>query len=279
MKFLRIVCLITLMGSLVSNSLHASEDVGAEVRFGDSLMLQQRFREAENVYERLAFIYPSYNDRLFIVQKMFSAATATGDYAFSLKLARAWQKDKAHQVVCVASDTVFQALYQLMNYEAVFREEMPDFCNSEWKDRAQYVRGLSRLWLSQNDEARTAFEGIPDTSPLQEKTQAALSRSKEMQNQPKLSPRLAAGLNAVLPGAGYGYAHRPQTAVACFIVNGLFIWGTYAAVHAKEPGLAVPLAMVSFAWYSGGIMGSYNAAKRENHSRQQRWIEPLELTH
>ena len=90
---------------------------------------------------------------------------------------------------------------------------------------------------------------------------------------------LAGGLNAALPGAGYLYANRPQTAAACFVVNGLFIWGTVASIHAKEPGLAALLAMFSFAWYWGGVYGAARAAGNETEGRLAAFVGPLELMH
>jgi len=126
-------------------------------------------------------------------------------------------------------------------------------------------------------EARQDFERIPVGSPLEMKAREAILGASRGPTIPLKSMGLAAGLNAILPGAGYAYANRPQTAAACFVVNGLFIWGTVASVHAKEPGLAALLSLFSLAGIGVVCTAPHSPPKEENQSRLSTLIEPLEL--
>ncbi len=81
----------------------------------------------------------------------------------------------------------------------------------------------------------------------------------------------------MIPGAGYGYARRPQTALAAFVINGLFIGGTYSAAHAGEPALAALLGLFSAGWYFGGIRGSADAARHTNEYDLQRLLDSVDI--
>ena len=267
------------MGAGLCQAAQPSEEEDRAVHFADSLMLQQRFRESELEYERLAATHPDYSGRMNVIQKMFDAAMATQDYAFTLKLARAWENELEGSASCLPSLFELQALYQLGNYSAVLKQPLPSLCASDKVNQDRYLRGLSRLHLWQGPEARQEFEQIPAGSDLSAQAAQAAQKSTSESLIPRKSPALAAGLNAVVPGAGYAYANRPQTAAACFVINGLFIWGTVASIHAKEPGLAALLSLFSFGWYWGGVYGAAQAAQKETQSRLAAFIEPLELTH
>jgi len=249
------------------------------VQFADSLMLQQRFRESELEYERFVATHPDDPERLAILRRMFDAAMASQDYTFTLKLARAWENKIDASTTCLPAIYEGHALYQLGNYPAVLRQPLPASCNSDLTNQNRYLRGLSLMRLRQWPQARQEFDRIPEDSALHSQAQLAAQKSLSGPGIPQKSPFLAASLNAVLPGAGYGYANRPQTAVACFVVNGLFIWGTVASVHAKEPGLAALLSLFSFGWYWGGVYGAAQAAQKETQSHLAAFIGPLELTH
>jgi len=259
----------------------ASADDGTNaVQFADSLMLQHRYRESELEYERWAWLHPDHPEQTKVLGKMFNAALATGDYNFTLALARAWQHSNVTHPACLPFYYEQRALYGLGNYSGVLRRPVqPPNCDAAVGDETIYLRGLSRLHLTQWPEAQKEFEQITPSSTLYAQAHQAAQQSPMGISIPHKSPGLAAGLNAVLPGAGYLYAKRPQTAAACFVVNGLFIWGTVAAVHAKEPGLAALLALFSFTWYWGGIYGSAQSAQKENQTQLSNFIQPFELSH
>jgi hypothetical protein len=260
-------------------AVQAPEEWDRAVHFADLLMLQQRFRESEVEYERLAATHPDHPARLKILQRMFDAAMATQDYSFTLTLARAWEQELQGTAVCLPLSYQQQALYQWGNYPAVLKQGFPPGCDQEMVSQNIYRRGLSRLHLRAWPEARQEFDRIPALSSLNAQARAASQQSVSGPLIPQKSPALAAGLNAIVPGSGYLYANRPQTAAACLVVNGLFIWGTVASIHAREPGLAALLSLFSFGWYFGGVMGSAQAAQKENQSRLSAFIEPFEIAH
>lgn len=80
------------------------------------------------------------------------------------------------------------------------------------------------------------------------------------------SPKKAATLNALLPGAGYAYIGQNQTALTALIVNALFIAATYEFFHHGYPAAGVITGGIEMGWYFGGINGGALAAKQYNEA-------------
>lgn len=81
---------------------------------------------------------------------------------------------------------------------------------------------------------------------------------------PLKSPRRAAGLSAVLPGAGQLYAERPQDALAAFLLNGVFIWATLEAFSRDNEVAGGILLFFEAGWYFGNIYSAINSTHKYN---------------
>lgn len=71
-------------------------------------------------------------------------------------------------------------------------------------------------------------------------------------------------MSAILPGSGYIYAERYGDGITAFLINGLFIAGTIAAIHQENYAVAGIVGGVGVPFYLGNIYGSANAAKKWN---------------
>jgi hypothetical protein len=253
----------------------AAESFDDRLRFGDFLMLEKRYHDAELEYERLAFSTTDAALRQKALQKAFDAALVSGEPSFLLTVARTWESREPQN--CLPSFYVERALYELNNHDGVVRQALPPGCSSELKAADDVLKGLSHYWQRDWAQGVDAFQRVPAESPLALRAQAAMAAAPKGESLKLKSPGLAAGLSAMVPGAGYAYANRPQTAAAALVVTGLFIAGTYGAAREGEPGLAALLGLFSFGWYFGGVSGSARAADRENHSRLSHFIAPFEL--
>ncbi len=92
---------------------------------------------------------------------------------------------------------------------------------------------------------------------------------------PTLRPWFAGTLSAILPGAGYLYAHRPGTAFTSLVINALFIWSFSDALHRENYGLASLLGLFGSGWYVGNIKGSADAAEQYNFDVRNGYIDTL----
>jgi hypothetical protein len=250
----------------------AASDPDLTLRFAESLMVQHRYREAELEWERLAVEHPQHPRRDLIMRNLLESAFLTNDQEFSLGVARAWMNGPEP---CLASVYVVRSLYALGNYPAIEKTAVPEPCSDTLRAERLYWLGLSLTRMKRWDEASAVFAGIQDPA-LKERSKAASSWSLRGHDLAWKSPAKAGIFSALLPGAGYAYANRPQTAFAAFLINGLFIWGSVSSAKAGNPGLAATLSLFSLGWYSGAIYGSVHAASRENEYQLNRFIQPIE---
>ncbi|MDF1553106.1 MAG: tetratricopeptide repeat protein [Deferrisomatales bacterium] len=93
---------------------------------------------------------------------------------------------------------------------------------------------------------------------------------------PRKSPGLAGTLSALLPGAGHLYCDRPRDGMVSLVLNGVFLWGTYAAVQQEQWALAGILGFFELGWYSGNIVSASNAAHKWNRREQGRFLREWE---
>jgi TM2 domain-containing membrane protein YozV len=88
-----------------------------------------------------------------------------------------------------------------------------------------------------------------------------LDRYQEL---PEKSPVLAGIMSAVLPGSGYFYAEHYGDGITAFLINGLFIAGTVAAINQENYAVAGIVGGIGVPFYLGNIYGSANAAQKWN---------------
>lgn len=78
------------------------------------------------------------------------------------------------------------------------------------------------------------------------------------------SERRAELLAAALPGAGYWYVGQKQAAITSALLNGLFIWASYAFFRNDYIAAGIITTSLELGWYFGGIYGSAAAAHTYN---------------
>ncbi len=273
----RITVLLLALAMSLPVPVQADCDFQSTKHLAEILTLQRRHREAELEYERLAVSCSAPSEKSEALARAMDAALATGDYTFSLKFARVWLNDLKPEQSCSLVLGETKSLYGLGNDEAVLRQSIPDSCPLSEREELTYIKGLCHMRLHQWDQAASHFASLHDSATLNAKAQAAKTIVDRAVNIRWKSPSKAAGLSAVFPGSGYLYAHRPQTALAAFVLNGLFIGGTYSAAHAHEPGLAALLGLFSAGWYFGGVRGSAEAARHTNNFEMHHLLDPVDI--
>ena len=133
-------------------------------------------------------------------------------------------------------------------------------------------RALLAICLAALDEDKAeqggrALERVLDRYPDypdRESVRQAAALVGRYQDLPEKSPVLAGILSAVLPGSGYIYAEHYGDGITAFLVNGLFIAGTAAAIHQENYAVAGIVGGVGAPFYLGNIYGSANAARKWN---------------
>ncbi len=128
---------------------------------------------------------------------------------------------------------------------------------------------LSQLALGKEQEAEASFlQGNPETLWL---------RAGEEQGHQ--SPRLAQGLNYLLPGAGFAYLGSWGKGLGSFFLNGIFLKAIADAWAAGNRAQTLVFFTFEAGWYLGGAKAAGIAAEEGNKKRLQRQrIELLRLS-
>lgn len=112
---------------------------------------------------------------------------------------------------------------------------------------------------------------LEDAAPFHPDIEALL----DQYNLEKKSTRTAQLWNTFIPGAGYLYVGQKQSALTAFLLNGLFIWGTYYFFHHGNTAGGIIFASVEAGWYFGGIYGAGQEAKFYNERLYERLATPM----
>lgn len=136
------------------------------------------------------------------------------------------------------------------------------------------LAALSRLHLRQFKLAKRYADSVSSDSDL------SLFRTRLDNHDNKLikydcSPTAAGIMSALVPGSGYLYVGRPQTAFASLLVNGLFIWTTSAFFRNRYYGPGTTALFLGMGFYLGNIRGSVKAADQFNERELERRIHSL----
>lgn len=129
--------------------------------------------------------------------------------------------------------------------------------------RSRMLLGFSLAEDRQWTEANREFDAVPAESPHAEAARRCAALALKGLELHHKRPGLA-GILAVIPGLGYLYDGYPKTAFSAFLVNALFIGGTWEAFDQGNESLGAFLGLLSFGWYSGNIYGSISSARRMN---------------
>lgn len=110
----------------------------------------------------------------------------------------------------------------------------------------------AHLWTSLEDAhtARTAWSAAGMEAEILARIEAT----------PRRSPALAAGLNALLPGAGYASLGMWQSAGLSFVLNGLFVASALEFGRKDLHAAEITAYAIGSVTYIGGIIGGHRAA-------------------
>jgi hypothetical protein len=130
------------------------------------------------------------------------------------------------------------------------------------RDETHYLLGLVEAFERHWTAARARFAAIDSSSFFYVDT-GRLSVEK-VSLIPYRNPLAAAGMSAVVPGAGYAYAGQYGTGLSSFVINGVFLWVVHDAIREKNFGILAASGLLGTGWYFGNILGSYQSAVRFN---------------
>lgn len=234
--------------------------------YAEHLMALRRYPAAILEYERsLYFEEHTRQDSLIILRNIVRAYYGAGLYDQMTDFAGRQAllvEDREYMSRFVALAEVKQGRYEL----ARLIPEPDAAANS------LLLKGIAELYLNRGDLARTSFSQIPENLYL---SKAELLRiNRNMEALPSKSPLLA-GTLALVPGAGYAYNGKWQTAISSFLLHAAFFATAWELRQKDLPVTSAMVALAGTAYYLGNIYGSASEAARFNLRTREKYLDAV----
>lgn len=276
-RFLRLPIVLILLLALAPGAFLCAEDGAVlltgdvQLKIADAFMEESEYYRAVTEYKKFLILFPD---------------SARADYAsFAIGLAHfkgeefgtAARNFSALRQKFPASGYAVEAAYlegvshwRQKNYDkarATLQTLADEHPATVYAPRSLLVISLAALDEDKAEQGRRVLQRVLDRYPDyagRESVREAAALIDRYRDLPEKSPVLAGILSAVLPGSGYIYAEHYGDGITAFLVNGLFIAGTAAAIHQENYAVAGIVGGVGVPFYLGNIYGSANAARKWN---------------
>ncbi|HOI17779.1 MAG TPA: tetratricopeptide repeat protein [Geobacteraceae bacterium] len=242
-----------------------------QLRLGDAFLEEGEYYRAITEYKKFRILFPSSVKGDYALFRTGIAFYLGAEYADAVRSFGVLRESRPDSGYADAS-LFFEGLSRWRkkdytgaaeNFDLLIRRDAP----SPFAPRAHAAKALLEVDRGDITAARGDLEGFLVAypgHPGEARVREALPLLREYEDLPEKSELLAGILSAILPGSGYVYAGRYGDGLTAFLLNGLFIAGTVAAVHNEWYPAAGLSGGIGLPFYLGNIYGSANAAKRWN---------------
>lgn len=258
--------------------------VDVQMSLGDAFMAEGDYYRAITEYKKLTFLFPD-SERLSEAFYQIGMAYYKGkDYKSAVNSFAKVRKAYTAGNYCSA------AFYEGLSYsklglpdKAALSFERARLFDESHPDAANAQLGLSLNALDKDSvaDSRANLDEFLAGYPEDERVpgvKASFGLLDEYESQPRKSPALAGAISAVIPGSGQMYSEHYKDGLMAFVVNGLFIAGTIAALDDDNYALAAIVGGVGLPFYVGNIYGAANATRKWNLSLTRKLREDLSLS-
>ena len=280
--------ILLLLFSLQTPAWGASEGIDltddVQMSLGDAFMAEGDYYRAITEFKKLTFLFPD-SERLSEAFYLIGMAYYKGkDYKSAVNSFANVRK------AYTASNYSSAAFYEGLSYsklglpdKAALSFERARLFDESHPDAANAQLGLSLNALEKDNvaDSRAKLDEFLANYPEDERVpgvQASFGLLDEYESQPRKSPALAGTMSAVIPGSGQMYAEHYKDGLMAFVVNGLFIAGTVAALDDDNYALAAIVGGVGLPFYIGNIYGAANASRKWNLSLSRKLRDDLSLS-
>ncbi len=145
-----------------------------------------------------------------------------------------------------------------------FKQIIEDYPRSEFRDKAFYRLGWTRLQENKWREASEAFSEVENSSPLYIHSMDLAQRALQGEDLPYKNPTTAGIMAGILPGLGHAYSNRYRDGFIALLLNGLFIWAAVESFDQNHEVLGGMITFLEAGWYAGNIYSAVNSAHKYN---------------
>jgi TolA-binding protein len=255
-----------------------------QMTLGQAFMEEGDYYRAITEFKKLTFLFPD-SERLPEALYGIGMAYYNGkDYGSAAKSFAKVRQTYSKSYFCSA------AFHEGLSYEKLGRHddaalayERARLFDSSHPDAANAHLGLVLNKAEHDDIAKAKSELKKFQVSYPENITTAASQDSfslfdAYEAHPKKSPTLAGTMSAIIPGSGQVYAEHYRDGLMAFVVNGLFIAGTIAAIDNENYALAGIVGGVGVPFYVGNVYGAANAARKWNISLARQLRNDLSIT-
>ena len=146
--------------------------------------------------------------------------------------------------------------------------------NKDIADQAYYRRGWIYLEMFRWEEAENSFKLISKKNWNKYRLTTLSHEMSEKKDLKAKSPT-AAGILAIIPGAGHLYCKRYKDATIAFILNSAMIYAACEAFDNNLDALGGIITFFELGFYSGSIYSAVNCAHKYNRTANNLFFEYL----
>lgn len=235
-------------------------------RFAEILQFESNYDRAITEYRRLLSYFPNSRYEKQALKSIFYCYYKAEQYLTAIH----WGQDLLEKGTCSPDEDELEffigaSYFKVGNYPRARNcfTQVANSSNKDFREKSLLLKGLSYTKEANWEDAERSFARVSPDSEFSDKARQCEKLSQDGKKLGLKSPAIA-GVLAVIPGLGYLYDGYEQTALSSFIVNGLFIWGTFEAFRKDNQSVGTMLGILSFGWYAGNIYGSVISAQRRN---------------
>lgn len=217
-----IISFFIMLPVMYGGGIDESENI---IKVADEFYKKNQFDFAIIEYERANLLYPK-NAMFFSNQERIAECYFKKGYFI--------ESIKVHQSILDVKNNYLNSVlkishsYQMMNQyrksNSLINEYSDNFSGSKF-DTLQIIKSSNYFALMKLDSAKFILKNISDKK-LEKKVNKNIRIIKEFEQNTFKNPKVAKSLNIIFPGLGYLYIGLPETAVATFVVESLFLYST-----------------------------------------------------
>jgi len=146
--------------------------------------------------------------------------------------------------------------------------------NTDSGPKALLLRGIAELYLDRRGEAKTHFEALPEYDPrlFPIDKRELIGHSENLHGLAHRSAWLA-GTLALIPGAGYAYNGKWQTAISSLLLHAAIFASAWELRQNQLPISSAVVALIGTAYYLGNIYGSVSEALKFNRLSRENYLD------
>ncbi|UCG80785.1 MAG: tetratricopeptide repeat protein [Desulfobacterales bacterium] len=254
-------------------------DPDRQFQFAEQYFHKGEYYRAIGEYERFIHFFPD-SEGVELARHRIGSAYLRGErYEEAIEVFRDFtEKYPTSRYTLESYLGISQAYVKLRRYDAAIinLENLITIApNQDVKDEAYYQCGWVYLEKGLWDNAQVCFNKISPQNREKYKLEQFL-QELDKKTQLKRKNPAAAGLFAIVPGAGHLYCERYGDALVSFLVNGALIFAAYEAFDHDQNALGVIVTLFEVGFYSGNIYSAVNSAHKYNRRERNRFLRYLE---